>query len=49
MKTERKTKPDYSEGYEEVGDADLLREYIENYNTASECDDWIKELGYLAG
>lgn len=40
-------KPKYSNDYEEIGNSDLLREYIENYNTDSDCDDWCKELGYL--
>jgi hypothetical protein len=40
-------KPKYSNDYKEVGNTDLLIEYIENYNTDADCDDWIKELGYI--
>ena len=36
-----------SEGYEPIGDIALLEEYLESYQTDSDWDNWLAELGHL--
>lgn len=37
----------YSEDYEPIGDIALLEEYLESYQTDSDWDNWLAELGDL--
>lgn len=38
----------YTEGYEPVGCKALLEHYLENFQTASDWDNWLAELGQLS-